>query len=139
MKNLLNFDFYNYPSVVEAVILAAKEQGFPVSASGVQVSSLLKGEYDKKEYLHFHFRDSGADVYQDGVSIGYHCFQGQDVTYGRYANGQTIVQFIQDFATTPAKEVVAKWVEHQLNSLAKEEGWWKNQFYTTLIRELYNK
>jgi len=135
----LKFDFNNHPSVVEAVILAAKEQGFPVSASGKNVVSSLKGDYDKKEYLHFHFRDSGADIYQNGVDIGFYVFDKQFLTYGRYAKGQNIAEFIEDFATTPAEEIVAKWVDAQITDLEKGGGYWVNQYYTTFIKKLYNK
>ena len=134
---LKKFNIYQHPSVVEAILLAAIEQGFPVSVSGANVVSSLRGDYNEKKYLHFHFRDSGADVYQNGVDIGYHVFEGNSVVFGQYCMNQTFVDFIQDFSTTPAKEVVSNWVNTQIQKLQKGEGYWKNHFYTALIKELY--
>ena len=125
---------------MEAIINAAIEQGFPVSVSGrVYLPSLSGGDFSNQKYLHFHFRDEGADIYQNEVALGYHTFSkfNGDIDFGKYNMGQNLTTFIEEFSNIPAEKIVENWVNTQIEKLQKNDGFWSNMYYTRLIETLY--
>jgi hypothetical protein len=145
MENIkkLNFIPFHHPSVVEAILIAAIEQGFPVSVSGRVYSPALSGGYRSDEkYLHFHFRDEGADIYQNGIALGYHTFSkfNGDIDYGKYNMGQNLTNFIEEFSALPAEQIIQNWVNAQIEKLEKnDKEFWVNIYYTRLIEALYKR